>query len=177
MMRNRVARKCTQPGCGARLTSAALSRSVVLMAEQSRSVKRSPLAAVSAMLAIFSLVIAPSCGSLCSALSHCPAQAARAQTGSDDCHHSATWGNPDDPGSLVHSAKNCARPEMPSISLEPTTSWSDSRSDRGSHRSVSLTLAPRVPVLLVSLSRRPRLDNSDISASRSPLTRSSVLQI
>jgi hypothetical protein len=71
-------------------------------------------------LTIFALFLAPLCGTLCAAPSHCAQASAIAHAETEDCHHLAI--SADDSDAIVSLAghTNCAQPENVAILFDAT---------------------------------------------------------
>jgi hypothetical protein len=150
---------------------------VALILMMRRTLKRIAPATLTAFT-ILAMFLAPLCGTLCAAPTHCAAaEPSLAQAESQDCHHSLMGGDSNATASEVTSARNCARPEILAITVDDLKARSASRSSRTSRLPVSAIVVAESCDFSSALHRAPFLDSNCAQQSATPLTRSTVLQI
>jgi hypothetical protein len=123
-------------------------------------------------LTIFALFLAPLCGTLCGAPSHCAQASAIAHAETEDCHHVAISADNSDGVASLAGHINCAQPENVAILFDATKKQ---LSNSG--------LLSSTQVALGAIAAPPTLDNAaaplpDVRASffTAPISTTTVLR-
>ena len=144
--------------------------------KESLSRARKLRAASVAAVTILGMFLAPLCGTLCAASSHCSTQFGVSQSQSGDCHHTAISEDDVTPNAAFASTRNCARPELPAATLDPSRTWSQLHAARIAMTLVS-TIAGKQSVISLAWHHAPGLDIGDGLLPAVPLGTATILQI
>jgi hypothetical protein len=128
---------------------------------------------VVAIATILAMLLVPACGSLCTAMTHCPTSTVSAS--SDDCHHAGMSAMPDSEARSLSSEASCSQ-QTPLFAIV-TSPTSSIHSESKVAANMPLSIDRPAQNLNLNLDRQKFLRLKDSPQQSIPLDNISVLRI